>query len=810
MTELPFSQESREVLRLAQESARELGHDHVGSEHLLLALMREKQGDACAILSEAGISEELLRSAVEALLGRGLSKADPSEGLSRHAKGAVELAVEYARALSREIETTHLLLGLLRSSRSSAVKVLKSMGVEPEALSKRALSHLRERERGGEKESIRPCIQETELKSKYLREFARDLTQLAREDKLDPVIGRETELRRSMEILCRRRKNNPVLLGEPGVGKTAVVEELARRIVRGEVAGDLAGKHILSLDLAAMIAGTKFRGEFEERLKHVLTDAKKDGNIILFIDELHNIVGAGSAEGAVDAANILKPALSRGGLRIIGATTYAEWRKYIEKDAALERRFQSVKVEEPSEKQSLQILEGLKSRYEQHHHVFIEPEALAAAVQLSRRYIHDRFLPDKAIDLLDQAASCVRLRRESEQAAERRLRIRLNAVREELQEATMQRNTVKMEQLRSAEADFRAELMAEQARRRPRGEEHLTAEDIRLVASEWTGIPLQQLRESERERLLSLEQRLCRRVIGQEEAVEAVARSICRSRIGLGAAKRPVGSFLLLGGSGVGKTELARALAAELFREEDALIRVDMSEYREKGASARLIGAAPGYVGFGEGKTLVEQVRRRPYSVVLFDEVEKGGEEVWNLLLQILEDGRLTDAQGRSADFSCAVVLLTSNLASEKFSALPLGFASGEGQGLPKEKIEEMLRQVFRPELLNRLDEILYFHPLTQEDLQRIADKLLTETAARMKSAGISLTWDESTLASLAARGFNTRYGARPLRRLITREVEDAVTEGLLKGEYRAGDSLYLTQAGEKLAVFVPAGAENS
>ena len=811
MTELPFSKECRETLRLAQESARELGHDHVGSEHLLLGLVREKQGDAAALLTAEGLNELSLLAAVEEQTGRGLNGGDPAGGLSRHAKSAVELAAEYARALSREIETTHLLLGLLRCSRSTAVRVLKNMGFEAEKLSEQAIRTLREQHDHAWQDSHVSAAQGAELKSKFLREFAQDMTQLARERVYDPVIGRETEVRRCMEILCRRRKNNPVLLGEPGVGKTAVVEELARRIAFGETAGGLGGQRILSVDLAAMIAGTKFRGEFEERLKHVLNDAEKAGNVVLFIDELHNIVGAGSAEGAVDAANILKPLLSRSGLRVIGATTFSEWRKYIERDAALERRFQSVCVEEPNGTESLHILEGLRLHYEQHHRLRILPEAMTAAVELSQRYIHDRCLPDKAIDLLDEACSRVHLQRLEEETAEQRLHARLQAVQTDLQEAVLQRNHVKAEQLRAAEADFRTELERERRRRRLRAIPCVTEEQVRAVTSERTGIPLQRLQEQEKERLLTLEERLRRRIVGQEEAIAVAARAIRRSRMGLKAEKRPIGSFLLLGSSGVGKTELCRALAEELFQEEKALIRVDMSEYREKGSVSRLIGTAPGYVGYDDGGTLVEQVRRRPYSVVLFDEVEKGGEEVWNLLLQMLEDGCLTDGHGRRADFSCTLIMLTSNIGSEKLSLPPLGFSAAEQERkLHRGAAEEELRRVFRPELLNRLDEILYFHALSEADLAEIAEKLLAETAARMARVSLALSRDKETPVSLARRSYDVRYGARPLRRLIAHEVENAVSEGLLRGEFHAGDRLYITSAGEKLAVFAASAVGNS
>ena len=806
MQDLPFSQESRDALRLAQESARELGHNYVGSEHLLLGLAREKKGDAFVLLTEAGLTEEALLPAVEKQFGRSLRKGDPAEGLTRHAKSAVELAAEYARAFSREIETPHLLLGLLKNSRSGAVKVLRSLGAEPEALSAHALSHLRRLAECRTEDAALSFPRDAELKSKILKEYTQDLTQLAREDKLDPVIGRDTEVRRSMEILSRRRKNNPVLLGEPGVGKTAVVEELARRIVQGNAAGELRGKRILALDLAALIAGTKFRGEFEERLKHVLADAKKDGSIILFIDELHSIVGAGSAEGAIDAANILKPALSRGGLQVIGATTYAEWRRYIEKDAALERRFQSIRVEEPNETEALSILHGLRERYERFHRLHIEEEALSAAVRLSRRYVQDRFLPDKAIDLIDEAASRVRLKREEEGSGERRLLARIAAVREERQDALMQRNGVLAEQLKAAEADFREELRLERlSHPHSREESVVTAEDVAAVASEWTGIPLCRLQETETDRLLHLEERLARRVIGQNEAVAAVARAIRRSRMGLSDSRRPVGSFLFLGQSGVGKTELSRALASELFSDENALIRLDMSEYREKGATARLIGAPPGYVGYDEGGTLIEQVRRRPYCVVLFDEVEKGGEDTWNLLLQILEDGRLTDAHGRHADFTNAVVILTSNVGSECADA-SLGFLEGGTGG----KAEAELRRIFRPELLNRLDDILCFHPLSEEDLTAIAEKLLGESRKRMEQVPLYLETEASALSALARRSRSSRYGARPLRRLIARELEDRATEGLLRGEFSPGDRLLFTAEGDRVFLRVPTAAKNS
>ncbi|MGM9662904.1 MAG: ATP-dependent Clp protease ATP-binding subunit [Oscillospiraceae bacterium] len=826
MNDVSFTRECREALRFAQASARELGHGYVGSEHLLLGLMRREGCAASRLLREAGLTEKALTEALVSCVGRGVGGGDPAQGLTLHARQAVEAAAKSAREYGAQVETLHLLLGLLKENGNMACRVLRMAKADPGGLYARALARLREASRRAPAAENRTApARESDCKSKLLKEFTVDMNQLAREGRLDPVIGREAEVRRTVEILCRRTKNNPVLVGEPGVGKTAVAEELARRMALGEAPGELLGKRILSLDMAALIAGTKFRGEFEDRFRRLITDAKKDGGVILFVDELHNIVGAGNAEGAIDAANILKPALSRSELQIIGATTYQEYRRYIEKDAALERRFQSVQIREPSEEGTLQILRGLKGRYEDHHRLLITEEALTAAVRLSRRYIPDRFLPDKAIDLIDEASARVALRREERSGGERRLQRRLEQLRQEKQAALQSRDLAAVEQLSAVEEDFTLQLREEREARADTPEEgRVREEDIASVVSEWTGIPAQRLTEDESRRLLGLEQRLQRRVVGQTAAVQAVARAIRRSRTGLKDPKRPVGSFLFLGPTGVGKTELSKALAEELFGEERAMIRLDMSEYMDRGTAARLIGSPPGYIGHEEGGQLTEQVRRRPYSVVLFDEVEKAHEEIWNILLQILEDGRVTDSHGREVDFRNTVIILTSNVGAAKAAGgLPaLGFVqeSEEDAFRRMEKgAEEELRRTFRPEFLNRLDETLVFRPLTREDLRTVAEKLLGELGTRLREIPLGLTAEPAALAVLAERGYDERYGARPLRRLIRREVEDAVAERLLTGELRPGDSLRLSAEGGALrlekeglgeAVCASAGGEDA
>lgn len=805
MNGLVFSKESRRALTLAQECARELGHGYVGTEHLLVGLMRA-EGSAKGLLVLSGLTEEDVSAALIGCVGRGFS-GDPIQGLTLHARAAVETAAECARERGGEVETTHLLLGLLKEENCTAVHVLRAAKVDPGSLAVSVRDRLREAARRPQTPPFAASnVRETELRSKLLKEFTVDLNQLAREGRLDPVIGRENEVRRTVEILTRRTKNNPVLIGEPGVGKTAVAEELARRIVRGDAVGALTGKKILSLDLAALIAGTKFRGEFEDRLRKLIVDAKKDGNIILFIDELHNIVGAGSAEGAIDAANILKPALSRGEIQIIGATTFQEYRKYIEKDAALERRFQSVQVKEPCEEEALAILRGLKGRYEAYHGLSITEEAVRTAVQISSRYIHDRFLPDKAIDLLDEAAARVRLRWEEERGDTRVLEARLSAVAEEKKEALLKRNYAAAEQLAEAERDFREELQHERTARPLAGSCAVTEEAVAAVASEWTGIPLRRLTESEAEKLMSLQDRMEKAVVGQPEATSAVARAIRRSRMGLGDPKRPVGAFLFLGPTGVGKTELSRALAEELFGDAEALIRIDMSEYTDRGAVTRLIGAPPGYVGHDEGGQLTEKLRRRPYSVVLFDEIEKAHEEIWNMLLQILEDGRVTDSHGRTADFKNAVVILTSNVGAAKaaLAAAPLGFVpAGKEDDYARlcRSAKEELQHTFRPEFLNRLDEVLVFRPLRRRELSLVAEKLLGETKRRLAAASVALEAERSALELLAEKGYDPRYGARPLRRLICREVEDPIAEKLLAGELLPPVELRLCAEGDTLCI---------
>ncbi len=795
MGESKFTPRAQNVLRLSHEAAEELGHSYVGTEHLLLGLLREEAGMACRCLNEQGLDQGRARQAIIVSVGLGTAGASPSQGLTPRSRRAIEYAAgEALRCGSGYVGTEHLLLGLLREGNNMAVQVLRSTGVDLRRLQSTLVQRLTPPPRPAQE----PARGREDSRSKTLGEYASDLTAAAREGRLDPVIGREEEIRRTVQILSRRTKNNPVLIGEPGVGKTAVAEGLAVQIVTGDVPEDLIGKRVLSLDLPAMLAGTKYRGEFEERVKNVLSDVKRAGNIILFLDELHTIVGAGSAEGSIDAGNILKPALGRGEIQVIGATTLGEYRKYIEKDAALERRFQPIVVEEPSPEAAMQILRGIREKYELHHRLTISDEALTAAVDLSRRYIHDRYLPDKAIDLMDEAASRVRMEGQAPSAEQRAIDLKLVNVRREKAEAVKSENFQRAAELRLIEQNFeqqrRTELSAQECYRG-----QVEPEDVAEVVSRWTGIPVTRLTESEQQRLLRLEEILHRRVVGQEEAVNRLSRAIRRSRVGMGDPRRPIGSFLLLGPTGVGKTELCRALAEALFGDENAVIRIDMSEYMERHSSSRLLGAPPGYVGHEEGGQLTEKVRRRPYSVVLLDELEKAHEDVWNLLLQVLEEGTLTDGQGRKVDFRNTVVAMTSNIGAKAITAAgtPLGFAvGGEGNTVSFESVRRTVlaevRRTFRPELLNRVDDLVVFRPLSEADMRQITRQMLEQTAARAAALGLTLQSSEDSVEKLAREGFDPAYGARPLRRAIRSRVEDAIAEQLLSGAARAGDVLEL------------------
>ena len=812
MREKRFSAGAERVLRGAQAAALELGHGYVGCEHLLLGMLREEEDAPGRALRALGAEEEKTRALITRALGRGEADLAIAQGLSPHARCAVEMAVaEAERSGSREIESGHLLLGMLRCGDNTAVRLLRREGVDTRRLygeTVRAMSLTARRSPGGEVRASRG-----ESKSgKTLAEFTRDLTAMAREGRFDPVIGREEEIARTIRILSRRTKNDPVLIGEPGVGKTAVVEGLAERIGEGNVPDALLDQRILSLDLAGMVAGTKYRGEFEERIRALLDEVRREGNVILFIDELHTIVGAGSAEGAVDAANILKPALGRGEIRVIGATTLAEYRRYIEKDAALERRFQSVQVGEPDEEKTLAILRALRPRYEEHHGLEIDDAALHAAVTLSKRYLPDRFLPDKAIDLVDEAAAGVRTEVHSASPEVRALSERADAAAKDKEEAIRAQNYEKAARSRDAEESFRAQAAKERERERREAEKThavVTREHVAAVLSNWTGIPVTRLSESERSRLLSLEDTLHERIVGQDEAVRAVARAVRRGRAGVKDPKRPVGSFLLLGPTGVGKTELSRALAEAVFGSEEAMIRIDMSEYMEKHSVSRLIGSPPGYVGYDEGGQLTEKVRRKPYSVVLFDEIEKAHEDVWNVLLQILEDGAVTDSQGRRVDFRSAVIVMTSNVGAKSITAapMPLGFAANAREGgethfgAVKKAVTAELRRTFRPEFLNRVDETIVFRPLSEENMAEIARRLLKKTAARMEALGIRFVFDDAAARLLAQRGTDEIYGARPLRRLISAEVEDALASLLLEGTLTRGDTAVLAAENGTLCV---------
>lgn len=805
MADSRFTSTALGAIRLAQENAARLGHCYVGSEHLLLGLACQEYSLAASLLREAGADSRSLRAAVVQMVGTGAPGPTLRQGLTPRCCQVIRRAAEECRRLGGPaVGAEHLLLGVLLEPDSSAARLLGACEVDREGLRRAVYAAL-----GGEDGAPRPMrSREPERVSgdtRQLDQCARDLTRMAAEGRLDPVIGREEELDRVIQILSRRTKNNPALIGEPGVGKTAVAEGLALAIADGAAPAHLLGKRVCALDLSAMVAGTKYRGEFEEKLKHVLQEVRRAGNIILFIDELHTIVGAGSAEGAIDAANILKPALSRGEIQVLGATTLDEYRRYIEKDSALERRFQPVTVREPSREETLAILRGLRGRYETHHHLTITDGALTAAVDLSIRYLPQRFLPDKAIDLVDEAASWARLSTRVLPEELQKLEERAVQTGRKLAEAIRKQDFEEAAMLRDAEGDFRRELEAGkrrwQAEHAPRavGEEH-----IRAVLSQWTGVPVSDPTERDRQALATLEESLHRELLGQDEAARTVARAVRRGRLGLKDPRRPVGCFLLLGPSGVGKTQLCRALAAALFGSQDALLRFDMSEYMEGHSVSRLIGSPPGYVGHDEGGQLTERVRRNPWSVVLLDELEKAHRDVWSILLQVMEEGVLTDAQGRRTDFRNTVLVMTSNLGARHFRAQGrLGFLPEEGTD--RAEVERAVlaeaRRTFAPEFLNRLDGTLVFHPLDGESLAAITRQLLDQTGERLSALGVSLQVEEEAVRLLAQAGGDRDYGARPLRRAIAAQVEDPAADLLLEGALCSGGTLRVVAEGDRIQV---------
>lgn len=809
MSNSQFTLRAQTALRLAQKASVQLGHGYVGSEHMLLGLLNEGQGTASLVLRQSGLDQQTIQSALTQLVGIGAPGGLPSQGLTPRCKKIIELAIEETHRLGQHyVGTEHLLMGLLREGEGVAARILTGNGLDLKKLYRSVTASLGGNGASNPSRSGRPRT-EYSADTRLLDQFSRDLTKLADRGALDPVIGRETEVRRVIQILSRRTKNNPALIGEPGVGKTAVAEALAQHIAAGDVPDDLRRKRLLALDLSSMVAGTKYRGEFEERVKNILSEVRRAGDIILFLDEMHTIVGAGSAEGAIDAANILKPALGRGELQVVGATTLDEYRRYIEKDAALERRFQPVTVAEPDAATALAILNGLRSRYEAHHKLSITDEAIQASVELSRRYLHERRLPDKAIDLIDEAASRVRICRRSAPPDLRSLEAKAMQARQELEAAVRSQDFEKAALLRDAEKDFRRELEAQQEQwRASQPGAAVTADDVSAVVSDWTGIPVTALSEPESHRLLELEEELHRHIIGQDDAVSAVARAIRRGRAGLKEERRPIGSFLFLGPTGVGKTELCKALAHTLFGSADALLRFDMTEYREAHSVSRLLGSPPGYVGHENGGQLTEQVRRRPYCVVLFDELEKAHPDVWSTLLQITEDGVLTDAMGRKVDFSNTVVVLTSNAGAHRITAKggKLGFSSGgNGAGRSPKELKALVldevRQVFRPEFLNRLDEIIVFQQLEQAQIKQIARHMLDDTARRLAGLGAALNITDSAVEALAAAGFDPVYGARPLRRAIRTRVEDPLAELLLKGTLSKGGRAFIDAAGAEITI---------
>jgi ATP-dependent Clp protease ATP-binding subunit ClpC len=834
-----FTEKAIKVIMLAQEEARRLGHNFVGTEQILLGLIGEGTGVAAKVLKSMGVNLKDARVEVEKIIGRGSGFVAVEIPFTPRAKRVLELSLEEARQLGHNyIGTEHLLLGLIREGEGVAARVLENLGVDLAKVRTQVIRMLGETAEvasgGGGKGST---------KTPTLDEFGSNLTQMAAESKLDPVVGRQNEIERVIQILGRRTKNNPVLIGEPGVGKTAIAEGLAQRITQGEVPDILEDKRVLTLDIGLLVAGTKYRGEFEERLKKIMEEIRSAGNVILVIDEVHTLIGAGAAEGAIDAANILKPALARGELQCIGATTLDEYRKHIERDAALERRFQPVMVGEPSVIDTIEILRGLRERYEQHHRLKISDEALIAAATLGDRYISDRFLPDKAIDLIDEAGSRVRLMNSKLPPAAKEVDRQLRDVQKQKEEAVRDQNYTKAGELRDKEVELRDQIRSIlQARRddEPSASETpaadfnnevvvsevqavvpleertpvVTEEDIAHIVASWTGVPVQKLTESESVKLLNMEETLHQRLIGQDEAVKAVSRAIRRARVGLKNPNRPIASFIFSGPTGVGKTELTKALAAYFFGSEDSMIRLDMSEFMERHTVSKLIGSPPGYVGFNEGGQLTEAVRRRPYTVVLFDEIEKAHPDVFNLLLQLLEDGRLTDSKGRTVDFKNTLIIMTSNIGSKVIEkgggGLGFEFSGGAQEETQYNRIRslvnEELKQYFRPEFLNRLDEIIVFRQLTRDEVKLIAEIMLREVFGRMAEKGIHLSVTNSFKERLVEEGYNPSYGARPLRRAVMRLLEDSLAEEFLSGRIGEGDSAVVDINDAKQVVILKEG----
>ena len=804
-----FTEKAIRVIMLAQEEARHLGHNFVGTEQILLGLIGEGTGVAAKTLKAMGITLKDARAEVEKIIGRGSGFVAVEIPFTPKAKRVLELSWDEARQLGHSyIGTEHLLLGLIREGEGVAARVIENLGVDLNKVRSNVVKMLGETKTSstGSMSGGTPAAAATvsggKTKTPSLDEFGIDLTLAAQELRLDPVVGREKEIERVIQILGRRTKNNPVLIGEPGVGKTAIAEGLALRIVNGEVPDILEDKKLIQLDMGLLVAGTKYRGEFEERLKKIMDEIRAAGNVILIIDEMHTLIGAGAAEGAIDAANILKPVLSRGELQVIGATTLDEYRKYVEKDAALERRFQPVYVEQPSVDDAIEIIRGLKSKYEEHHKLNISDEAIIAAVVLSDKYIMDRFLPDKAVDLIDEASSKVRLRASGLPPEGKEIEKKLKDTVKEKEIAIRNQEFDRASQLRDEEAELKEQIRDLQAKWKLEQEQNkatVTVEEVANVVSTWTGIPVQKITEGEGERLLKLEETLHKRVIGQDQAVVAISKAIRRARVGLKSPNRPIGSFIFSGPTGVGKTELAKALAEAMFGSEDNMVRVDMSEFMEKHSTSKLIGSPPGYVGYNEGGQLTETIRKKPYSVILFDEIEKAHPDVFNLMLQILDDGRLTDSRGRHVNFKNTIIIMTSNVGAALLeNTSPLGFSTGEDESKNryeklKDVINEEMKKFFKPEFLNRLDDTIVFAHLSKEEIRKIVDIMLQDLIKRLNEQELSIEVPDNVKDWLAERGYSPSFGARPLRRVIQKKIEDPIAEEILTGHYKHGDTIKLS-----------------